>query len=227
MTNGLPAKNRASKRDAESDADRQPPLRLVVSGVPCKPLATLTDTPRTHATYALAATLWHHRAGMEHDAERALFAVLFELWPKAPGRPGNKYDNLLAAMAERFGVDSSHIAESFQLRHARSIPKKIHAGADYQAKTTYPPAAITWTIECVTGDAAAELCGPDILPAPLDPGSDQSIVSALGVRPSWEGLTPAARADSLDRFARAIAPACDPQAVAGLRENADRLRQNQ
>ena len=194
----------ASKSTGESDARlyRQPPLRLIVEGVPCKPLKAITED---HELYSLAATVWHYDKELAEPLQRALFTTLLERWPSVAGRRGEEYTNTLVYLLHRMGASTSRIAESFWI-HPRSIGKKIETGRRRDEANRWKIANGTTTfnykIEIVTDDESRELCGTGrILPAPLDPGSDEAMVRALGVRNSWHALTPEARADAVERFA--------------------------
>jgi hypothetical protein len=206
---------------------RQPPLRL--AGLPGTTQERLRPITEGHDLYAVAAFAWHYGGELAPAALGALLGALLLGWPKKPGAHGEDYSNHLAALASTIGASPFEIASAWGVK-PDSVRKKIQSaqrrreriGAD---PATGRPAPFYWRIEVVDGDEALALCGDcEILPAPLDPGGEESLNAALGLLPSFASTPDTEKAFELERLAAALGERADADQLAALRRLAEEMR---
>ena len=200
------------RRESAGQWLRQPPLRLFgVPGPEAERLAVLLPgwegKPPTNArvdrsAYCVAAYAWHYGEGLDPEAQRGLFGMLVLVWPRTTGRRAHDYLHHTARLLETVG----HLGDDRDRDRDRMRAK---AGDD-RARVLRPlgdRVRETGELTPSWGIRIAERYytqRADLLPEPLDPGSEDTLLEQLRLGPSWNYADPEEVAAERERVLGAL-----------------------
>lgn len=182
-----------ARRESAEQWFRQPPLELFgLPGPEAERLMVLLPgwegKPPNRArvdrsAYSVAAFAWHYGGRLDPRTRHGLLGMLLLVWPRTSGRRPHDYLSHTADLLQRVGHEG----------HDRDRDRnrmRANAGAD-RRRILEPIAADVratgeltprWGLKIA---AQPELQRADLLPEPLDPGSDDAVLDQLRLGPSW------------------------------------------